>query len=490
MFSFFARFPTAEAVLDYYGRQRTVDRKGVTIPSQRRYINYYSSVVSRALEYRPVKLYLRSLVVDPVPGFGNLPGGHEFYLQFEVRQNGGHERWESPEYAVRKGERQVRLQVDPPLLLCGDVKVEFSSKLKLLDNFGLIRTPQRLVQPKKEFHFWFNTFFVDSPFSSGLSYSVTSTNCAAATTTASPSCSMEEEAELEEELDDETTGSSSHEGIVMRDSLDSSDSGKLVMPANGTAIGGGAGAGSGVYQNHGLRSYPAPERHASCAGGGTVQPGGGAGISEDDAVSLLRLMKHTSVSDEHLLQDKKGGGSGQEASGVGTTAHQQHKHHLPVRLSHSHHLHQQQQHPQQLQHQQGHHPHIGVTSVQHQHHAMATSTTSSSSSSSSNSGAASATTLLSFNEIRKRHTSMPQTAARINPSKHSSAIFDQRQRLLEPPALADVPPGTPVSLRLDKCQVDKAFKDKQCKVYPDNFQVHLFLQKPHDQVRHHTSNRT
>ncbi len=79
----YSRFPTAEDVLDYYGRQRTVDRKGVTIPSQRRYINYYSSVVREALDYRPVKLYLRSLVIDPVPAFGNL-AGHEFYLQFEV----------------------------------------------------------------------------------------------------------------------------------------------------------------------------------------------------------------------------------------------------------------------------------------------------------------------------------------------------------------------------------------------------------------------
>ncbi len=69
-------------MLDFYGRQRTVDRKGVTIPSQRRYINYYASVVNRNLMYRPVKLYLRSLVIDPVPCFG----GNEFYLQFEVRK--------------------------------------------------------------------------------------------------------------------------------------------------------------------------------------------------------------------------------------------------------------------------------------------------------------------------------------------------------------------------------------------------------------------
>ncbi len=324
--------------------------------------------------------------------------------------------------------------MSPPLLLCGDVKIEFSSKRKLLDNFGLMK--------EKEFHFWFNTFFVDSPFSSDLSYSVTPSGGTAGTS--SPNCSVEEAAEDE---DDETTGSSSHEGLVMRDSLGSSDSGRLIAPqANGAAVGGG------------LRSYPAPERHASCAGGAAQTDG-----KEDEAVSLARLVKNTSISDDHLLQQENHLGAPLTAP----VHSESQRPHLPVRHTHSHHLQQQHSH--------------GVG--QQRPHTMATST-SSSSSSSSNSGAASATTLLSFNEIRKRHTSMPQTAIRVNPSsKHSSAVFDRRQRLLEPPpSLADLPPGLPVSLRLGKGQVDKAFKDKQCKVYPGNFQIHLFLLKPDDQV--------
>ena len=45
---------------------------------------------------------------------------------------------------------QVQLLLDPPLAVCGDVKLEFSSKLKL-DMFAI---KPKFMQPKKEFHFW------------------------------------------------------------------------------------------------------------------------------------------------------------------------------------------------------------------------------------------------------------------------------------------------------------------------------------------------
>lgn len=43
--------------------------------------------------------------------------------------------------------------------------------------------------------------------------------------------------------------------------------------------------------------------------------------------------------------------------------------------------------------------------------------------------------------------------------------------------------GTKIALRLKKSQIDKAFKDKMCKVFSEDFNVTLFMTKPRSQVR-------
>jgi len=143
---------TAEKVLEYYGKQRTQNAKGVTIPSQRRYINYYDVSLRHSLQYSSVKMYLRTVVVDYVPSLGT---SDTYYLQFEVHSPTiRKEAFVSPWYPVKAKDRLVKLEwKGHPLLVADDVRIEFNAK------------PYKVGPSKKEFHFWLNTFFFDKDFS-------------------------------------------------------------------------------------------------------------------------------------------------------------------------------------------------------------------------------------------------------------------------------------------------------------------------------------
>ncbi|OQV24784.1 Phosphatidylinositol 3,4,5-trisphosphate 3-phosphatase and dual-specificity protein phosphatase PTEN [Hypsibius exemplaris] len=144
---------SAQEALDYYGCRRTKNQRGVTIPSQRRYVHYYGHMLRNKLKYEPVGLQLLSIILTTLP---TVNGG----ICFSVSQ-AKTKIWNSPVYEIRRNSYSdsaaltpQRYDLLPPLALSGDIKVQCFAVKHFFNN------PK--ITSKKEclFHFCFNTFFV------------------------------------------------------------------------------------------------------------------------------------------------------------------------------------------------------------------------------------------------------------------------------------------------------------------------------------------
>ncbi|XP_053673691.1 uncharacterized protein LOC128723951 [Anopheles nili] len=126
-------FQTANEALTYYAEKRTKDKKGVTIPSQRRYVEYYEQLLRNRLTYHDVTLYILEVRISPVDV--SIRSG-------SIKMKGATESVPLQEFQ-RTGDYST-VVLDRCMPLTGDVKVELCrSKLQ-----------------EKRMHFWFNTFFV------------------------------------------------------------------------------------------------------------------------------------------------------------------------------------------------------------------------------------------------------------------------------------------------------------------------------------------
>ncbi|KAK0092410.1 hypothetical protein PV326_001507, partial [Microctonus aethiopoides] len=137
------QFNTAAEALDFYGRKRTTDTKGVTIPSQRRYVEYYATLVQEGLVYQPVTLILRQIHLDPVPIFN----GGQGYLHFVISES-NKRIFTSDIIEVKKGMTSICIPLKNSVPLTGDIRIDFFNK------------KPKMKRKDKMFHFWFNTFFV------------------------------------------------------------------------------------------------------------------------------------------------------------------------------------------------------------------------------------------------------------------------------------------------------------------------------------------
>ncbi|ELR17117.1 phosphatase, putative [Acanthamoeba castellanii str. Neff] len=135
------RFSTAEEAMKYYGKERTRDGKGVTIPSQIRYIKYYEQMLDAPFQPRFVDappLWIKGFILHGIP-----KGKKD--IQVIIEEYGYNERFRSSIKQIGKQEKQI-----------GMLNIDFHKPLRVVRDVHVVANSGKGTL----FMFWFHTAFV------------------------------------------------------------------------------------------------------------------------------------------------------------------------------------------------------------------------------------------------------------------------------------------------------------------------------------------
>lgn len=141
---------TAADAMDYYAHMRTFNEKGVTIPSQIRYVRYFelalrtSLSVVKYLNNTPV-VRLTKIRVSPVPNIGVF-GGCTPWVLVNCR-DGEYKSKYLHELTTYRTEEAFEIPLSQDCRVRGDFKLTFFTK-------GMLNKSEKFM------HCWLNTYFL------------------------------------------------------------------------------------------------------------------------------------------------------------------------------------------------------------------------------------------------------------------------------------------------------------------------------------------
>lgn len=136
-------FDSTEDALQFFGEARTEDARGVTLPSQRRYVNYYGYLLKNNMVYSPKTVLLQGFRLIGIPSIQGGTCAPYFTVELQKVKIYTSKVYED----IKKTNNIAEILLPQELPLCGDAKIEFYH--------------QSRVGKQKLFSIWFNTFFIE-----------------------------------------------------------------------------------------------------------------------------------------------------------------------------------------------------------------------------------------------------------------------------------------------------------------------------------------